>query len=60
VAANALRSKTVVPVLSTCALPVLGLYALYPPAKHLARKSRVVIDFLVDALSGKPAWEQGW
>jgi DNA-binding transcriptional LysR family regulator len=60
VAADALREKAVVPVLASCKLPILGLYALYPPAKHLARKSRVVIDFLVDALSGQPAWEQGW
>ena len=60
VAADALREKAVVPVLASCQLPILGLYALYPPAKHLARKSRVVIDFLVDALSGQPAWEQGW
>ncbi len=60
VAADALREKAVVPVLASYQLPILGLYALYPPAKHLARKSRVVIDFLVDALSGQPAWEQGW
>ena len=60
VAADALRAQAVVPVLASCQLPILGLYALYPPAKHLARKSRVVIDFLVDALSGQPAWEQGW
>ena len=60
VAAVALRAQAVVPVLASCTLPVLGLYALYPPAKHLARKSRVVIDFLVDALSGKPVWELGW
>ena len=58
--ADALRAQTVVPVLASCTLPILGLYALYPPAKHLARKSRVVIDFLVDALSGQPAWELGW
>lgn len=60
VAADAIRTKDVVPVLATFSLPTLGLYALYPPAKHLARKSRVVIDFLVDALSGKPTWDQGW
>ena len=60
VAGDALRAQAVVPVLASCQLPILGLYALYPPAKHLARKSRVVIDFLVDALSGQPAWEQGW
>ena len=60
VAAGALRTKEVVPVLTNCELPILGLYALYPPAKHLARKSRAVIDFLVTALSGEPGWEKGW
>ena len=60
VAADALRAKEVVPVLTNCDLPILGLYALYPPAKHLARKSRAVIDFLVTALSGEPGWEKGW
>lgn len=58
VAADALRSKRVVSVLTDFELPILGLYALYPPAKHLARKSRVVIDFLVDALSGQPTWSK--
>ena len=60
VAADALRAKAVVPVLTNCELPILGLYALYPPAKHLARKSRAVIDFLVTALSGEPDWDKGW
>ncbi|KQN50400.1 transcriptional regulator [Serratia sp. Leaf50] len=60
VAGDKLRSKELVPVLTQSEVPPLGLFALYPPAKHLARKSRALIDFLLEALAGKPAWDQGW
>lgn len=60
VAGDRLRSKQVIPLLSQYEVPPLGLFALYPPAKHLARKSRTLIDFLVEALSGQPVWDQGW
>lgn len=60
VAGEKLRSKEVVPVLAMSEVPPLGLFAIYPPAKHLARKSRALIDFLSAALSGHPVWDQGW
>lgn len=60
VASDKLRSKEVVAVLANTEVPPLGLFALYPPARHLARKSRALIDFLLEVLSGKPAWDQGW
>ncbi|NMP25587.1 LysR family transcriptional regulator [Rahnella sp. SAP-1] len=60
VAGDRLRSQQVIPLLTQYEVPPLGLFALYPPAKHLARKSRTLIDFLVEALSGQPAWDQGW
>ncbi len=60
VAGDKLRSQEVVPVLAHSEVPPLGLFALYPPAKHLARKSRALIDFLLEAFAGKPAWDQGW
>lgn len=60
VAGEKLRTKEVLPVLASGEVPPLGLFAIYPPAKHLARKSRVFIDFLSDALSGNPTWDQGW
>ena len=37
-----------------------GVYALYPPGRHLAFKVRVLVDFLVERFRGKPAWDQGW
>ncbi|MFS2223548.1 LysR family transcriptional regulator [Pantoea sp. B65] len=60
VAGDALRNQHVVPVLHAYEIPPLGLFALYPPAKYLAHKSRTVIDFLVEAFAGDPVWEQGW
>jgi DNA-binding transcriptional LysR family regulator len=60
VAGEKLRSNEVVPVLAISEVPPLGLFAIYPPAKHLARKSRALIEFLAAALSGHPVWDQGW
>jgi len=60
VAADALREKRVVPILSAYEPDPLGLYVLYPAAKHLARKSRTVIDFLATAFSGDVVWDTGW
>ncbi|PKU22733.1 LysR family transcriptional regulator [Telmatospirillum siberiense] len=37
-----------------------GLYALYPPGRHLAIKVRALVDFLAGAYRGKPAWDCGW
>lgn len=37
-----------------------GLYAVYPPARHLAVKVRTFIDFLVNSFHGRPEWDQGW
>ena len=40
--------------------PPHGLFALYPPGRHLAAKVRVLVDFLVARFRGQPAWDQGW
>jgi len=50
----------VVSVLEDFALPPLGMFAVYPPAKYLAHKSRTFIDFLVENFAGQPEWEKGW
>ncbi len=38
----------------------LGLYALYPPGRHLAAKVRALVDFLAMAYRGEPSWDRGW
>lgn len=60
VAGEALQNGTVISVLSHYEAPPLGLYAIYPPAKYLTRRSRVFIDFLAESFAGKPKWEENW
>jgi len=46
IAEKALNEQRVMPVLAAFEAPPLALYAVYPPARYLAQKSRVLIDFL--------------
>ncbi|MBB3307973.1 MULTISPECIES: LysR family transcriptional regulator [Enterobacterales] len=46
IAAPALQRGEIVSILEEFATPPLGLFALYPPARHLAQKTRLLIDFL--------------
>ncbi|QXO16101.1 MULTISPECIES: LysR family transcriptional regulator [Vibrio] len=57
VAAAAIRRNKLVPILSDYEVPPIGLFALYPPAKHLAQSSRAFIDFLVARFAAGPTWE---
>ena len=38
----------------------IGVYCLYPPARHLALKVRALVDFLALRFQGGPEWERGW
>jgi DNA-binding transcriptional LysR family regulator len=60
VAGARLRARLVEPVLSQYEDEPRGLYAVYPPARHLALKVRVLVDFLVSAFRGQPKWDDGW
>lgn len=60
IAGPALRAGTIQPLLRDDEIPPLGLYAVYPPARHLAHKVRALIDFLVNHYAGEPAWDRGW
>jgi DNA-binding transcriptional LysR family regulator len=60
VAGARLRAGLVNPVLGQYEDEPLGLYAVFPPARHLALKVRVLVDFLADAYRGKPSWDDGW
>lgn len=51
IARKALDERQVVPVLAAYEAPPLALFAVFPPARYLAHKSRVMIDFLVDSFS---------
>lgn len=48
IAAPALQRGDIVPVLARYDVPPLGLFALYPAARHLAQRTRLLVDFLAD------------
>lgn len=60
IAGPALRAGNIRPLLRHSEIPPLGLYAVYPPARHLAHKVRALIDFLVSHYAGEPEWDRGW
>ncbi|WP_448954258.1 LysR family transcriptional regulator [Labrys neptuniae] len=57
---EALKAGRLTPLLSAYEDRTLGVYALYPPGRHLAAKIRVLVDFLAERYRGRPPWEQGW
>ena len=57
VVSEALKTGKLQTVLPSLEAPPMGLYAVYPPAKYIAHKSRALIDFLVEAFAGAPRWE---
>lgn len=60
VAGQCLRDGVVRPVLAAFEAEPVGLYAVYPPTRHLALKVRVLVDFLASCYRGSPSWDQGW
>lgn len=54
------RERRLVPLLQDYEDRSMGIYAIYPPGKHLALKVRVLIDFLAERFKGEPEWDQGW
>jgi DNA-binding transcriptional LysR family regulator len=54
IAVSALQRGDIVPLLEAFATPPLGLFALYPPARHLAQKTRLLIDFLANHFQHHP------
>lgn len=57
VVSKALKAGKLQTVLPFFEAPPMGLYAVYPPAKYIAHKSRALIDFLVEAFDGAPRWD---
>lgn len=54
---DALIDKKIIPILENYELPRRGLYAVYPPAKHLANKVRTLIDYLKEQYAYPAEWE---
>ena len=56
---EALRKQQLVRVLADHVWPETFAYAVYPATRHLSRRVRVLIDFLLEQLAGEPVWERG-
>lgn len=52
-----LRDGTLTSALETYAIEEAGVYAVYPPGRHLSAKVRVFVDFLVERFGGEPYWD---
>lgn len=60
IAGTSLREGRVRPLLGAFEAAPMGIFAMYPPARHLAIKVRSLIDFLVDRFHGVPKWDVDW
>jgi len=58
IAAQAIRTGNLVPVLTDYSWPISPAYAVYPPTRHLSYRVRAFIDFLADKFSGSPQWDR--
>ncbi|WP_298775778.1 LysR family transcriptional regulator [uncultured Shewanella sp.] len=54
---QAIKNKTLVPILPDYQLAELQAYALYPENRYLPLKVRVFIDFLIERFSQTPYWD---
>lgn len=58
IASQAIRSGSLVPLLTDCDWPTSPAYAVYPPTRHLSFRVRAFIDFLAERFAGEPEWER--
>jgi DNA-binding transcriptional LysR family regulator len=56
-AAAAIESGAVVPLLTSFPMPEGGLYVVRPPGSNVPGKLRVLIDLLVERFGGEPYWD---
>ena len=57
IAAEAISSGAVKPILTDYRWPGSPAWAVYPPTRHLSYRVRAFIDFLADYFSGTPTWD---
>ncbi len=59
IAGSSIRDGRLVPLLPDMDDRSHAIHAVYPPARHLALKVRVLVDFLVSSFRGTPDWDRG-
>lgn len=47
-----------VPILEQYTLPPVNAYAVYPQSRQISRRTRLLIDFLVERFGNNPYWDQ--
>jgi len=57
-AADAIESGALVPLLLDYPMPEYGIYVVRPPGSYVPGKVRVLIDLLVDRFGGTPEWDR--
>lgn len=57
IAYQAIERGDLVPILAGYRQPQLDVYALYPQTRHLSRRVRAFVDFLVERFEGTPYWD---
>jgi DNA-binding transcriptional LysR family regulator len=58
VAYRDIESGRLARILTDYRLPALNAYAIYPRTRHLSRRARILIDFLIERFSGQPYWDR--
>lgn len=58
IVADALRAGSVVPILERYPCQDLGVFAVFPGGRYLARPVRAMTDFLAGRLAGTPEWDR--
>lgn len=53
---DSIREGRLVRILDDYTFPEVGMYAIYPPTRHLSAKIRTFVDTLVDHFSPEPYW----
>jgi len=54
---QAIKSKELVPVMTSFELPSMHAYAVYPQTRFLSERCRSLIDFIVQRLGDQPHWD---
>ena len=59
IAAPAIRSGNLVPILPEWPFDSAPIHALYPSNRHLSAKVRSFVDFIIESVRPNPPWEVG-
>jgi len=57
IAYKEIESGALVPILEDYKPPRIDAYAIYPQTRHLSRRVRAFVDFMVKRFEGIPYWD---